>query len=821
MAMAGWKTGDMLDGVEGIMNLAAASGEELATTSDIVTDALTALGMSAEESGHFADILAAASSNANTNVSLMGESFKYYAPVAGSMGASAEDLSIALGLMANSGIKGSQAGNSLKNALVNLVKPTKQQTDAMENLGLMTTQTVTKIDPEKVEKAQTAVANKTLALQKAQISYNDAVAKYGETSSQAEKALISIQQAENNLTQAQNALTTAQQGTIETVGTGQSAFVDEYGNMKSLGEIMNILRENLGAVNVDLVDSEGNVREYDDIIAELSQTEDGLTQAEQLKNAAIIFGKQNLSGMLAIINASESDYNKLTDAIYGCDGTAQNMAETMQDTLSGQLTILMSQLQELAISFGDILMPTLRNIVTKVQELTDKFNALPESTKETIVKVALVTASIAPLLIIIGKTISAVGKIMTTVSKVPAILDKAKVGFTAVKTAIAGISAPILAIIAVIALLVAAFKHLWDTNEEFRDSIINIWNEIVAKFQEFFAGVTERLNALNIDFSVVVNVLKAIWDGFCNALAPVFEAAFSIISSVLSIVLDALTGILEAFIGIFTLNWEQAWTGIKEFFGGIWDGIKNILSTVGNMLISIANVICGWFGTNWNDFWEKIKKFFADIWTSISKTFSSVLNTIKTTVSNAFTALYNEIANTIGNIKTTIVNGFNAAVSYVKSLAGSAWSWGADIIGNIVNGIRSMIGDVISAVSDVANAIWEYLHFSVPDKGPLTDFESWMPNFMHGLADGINKNKTVVQKAVSGVAKTMKTAMNSENMAFSFDSNSLISGVKSSAGTTNNYYNTDNSRTINQTNTSPKSLSRLEIYRQTRNALKV
>ena len=128
------------------------------------------------------------------------------------------------------------------------------------------------------------------------------------------------------------------------------------------------------------MDSEGNAREYEDIIAELSQTEEGLTQAEQLKNAAIIFGKQNLSGMLAIINASESDYNKLTDAIYGCDGTAQNMAETMQDTLSGQLTILMSQLQELAISFGDILMPTIRNIVTKFQEffqnIRDRINAL-------------------------------------------------------------------------------------------------------------------------------------------------------------------------------------------------------------------------------------------------------------------------------------------------------------------------------------------------------------------------------------------------------------------------------------------------------------
>ncbi len=412
MAMAGWKTDDMLNGIEGIMNLAAASGEELGTTSDIVTDALTALCYQAKDAGHFADVLAAASSNANTNVSMMGESFQYVAPVAGSMGASAEDLAIALGLMANSGIKASQAGNSLKNGLVNLIKPTDAQKAAMEQLGLMTTKTANIIDQAEIDKAQTKVENKTLDLEKAQISYNDALTKYGTESSQAQKKLIDLQKAENNLISAQDALTKAQQGTIQVVGTGQSAFADEYGNMKSLNEIMNVLRSSLGKVNVDLIDSEGNAREYDDIIAELSQTEEGLTQAEQLKNAAIIFGKQNLSGMLAIVNASEEDYEKLTNAIYNCDGTAQGMAETMQDNLSGQLTILMSQLQELAISFAEILMPAIRSIVTKIQELMDKFNALSPAQKETIAKIALIAAAIGPLLIVVGQLITGLGGMM-------------------------------------------------------------------------------------------------------------------------------------------------------------------------------------------------------------------------------------------------------------------------------------------------------------------------------------------------------------------------------------------------------------------------
>ena len=467
MAMAGWKTEDMLGGIEGVMNLAAASGEDLATTSDIVTDALRALGMCADESAHFADILAAASSNANTNVSLMGESFKYVAPVAGSMGASAEDLSIALGLMANSGIKGSQAGNSLKNALVNLTKPTKQQAAAMQQLGFISTDTIQKIDFEKVEKAEKDVESATIDLDSAQIRLNDAIEKYGESSSQAQIASNNYEKAQLKLTTAQEKLAQEQAGVSTEIMGANTLMTDADGNMRSLGEIMGTLRERMGKVNVELVDADGNAREFDDIIAELSTTTEGLAQAEQMQAAATIFGKQNMSGMLAIINASEEDYNKLTDAIYGCEGTAKNMADVMQDNLAGQVTILKSQLEELAISFGEILMPAIREIVAKIQGFIDKLNAMDPATKETIIKIALVAAALGPLLIVVGKTISTVGHLMTFVSNIPTMIAGAKAAFTALSGVIGGISAPVVAIIAAIAALVAAFVHLWNTNEDF------------------------------------------------------------------------------------------------------------------------------------------------------------------------------------------------------------------------------------------------------------------------------------------------------------------------------------------------------------------
>lgn len=274
MAMAGWKTGDMLDGIEGIMNLAAASGEDLATTSDIVTDALTAFGLSAADSGHFADILAAASSNANTNVSMMGETFKYCAPIAGALGFSAEDTAEAIGLMANSGIKASQAGTSLRSIMNNLA--------------------------------------------------------------------------------------------------GEVTFAGK----------------NIGEVTIATSNADGSMRSLNDILADCRVAFSGLTESEKAANAESLVGKNAMSGFLALMNAGEGDIDKLRGAIENCDGSAESMAETMQDNLNGQLTILKSQLEELAISFGDLLMPTIRKIVSAVQAFVDKLNSMDDSTRETILKVA-------------------------------------------------------------------------------------------------------------------------------------------------------------------------------------------------------------------------------------------------------------------------------------------------------------------------------------------------------------------------------------------------------------------------------------------------
>ena len=328
MAMAGWKTNDMLSGIDGIMNLAAASGEDLATTSDIVTDALTAFGLTAADSGHFADVLAAASSNANTNVSMLGESFKYCAPIAGALGFSCEDTAEALGLMANAGIKSTQSGTSMRS--------------------------------------------------------------------------------------------------IMTALSGEVKFCSE----------------SFGEMEIATTNSDGSMRSLSDILADCRVAFDQMSESEKASAAETLVGKNAMSGFLALMNAAPADIDKLSSAIANCDGTSLSMAETMQDNLTGQLTILKSQLEELAISFGEILMPVIRDIITKIQGFVDKLNALDSATKQTIIKVGLMAAALGSLLIVVGKTISSIGSMMTFISKIPTMIAGAKTTFSTLCAAIGGISAP-------------------------------------------------------------------------------------------------------------------------------------------------------------------------------------------------------------------------------------------------------------------------------------------------------------------------------------------------------------------------------------------
>lgn len=598
MAMAGWKTEDMLGGIEGIMNLAAASGEDLATTSDIVTDALTAFGLTAQDSAHFADILAAASSNANTNVAMMGETFKYCAPIAGALGFSAEDVAEAIGLMANAGIKSTQAGTALRTIM-------------------------------------------------------------------------------NNLS-----------GEVKITG-------------KALGE-----------VTIATTNTDGSMRDLSDILADCRGAFSQLSESERAQAAEALVGKNAMSGFLALMNAAPEDIEKLSTAIENCDGTAAQMAETMQDNLAGQLTILKSQLEELAISLGEMLMPAIRAIVSKIQAFVDKLNGMSESQRKAVLTIGLIIAALGPLLVILGTVISKVGtamqgfvKLATGVKKLGVAVKAGTGVFGKLGAALGGISGHVLAVIAVIAVLVAAFKHLWDTNESFRNAITAIWNGIVSKIQTFCQGIVERLNALGFEFGSIVDILKSLWDGLCQYLAPVFEAAFSVISTVLGSVLNVITGLLDVFIGLFTGNWSQLWDGVKEIFSGVWEAITGLFDTALNLLKSLAEVVFSWFGTTWESVWTGIKSFFETIWNGIVAFFSGIWNSIVSTVTaqiNAVKTVVTTVFTTIKTTASTIWNGIKTAISTVvdgiKSKVSSAFESVKSTVTSLFNGIKNTATSVWNGI---------------------------------------------------------------------------------------------------------------------------
>ena len=767
MAMAGWKTGDMLDGIEGIMNLAAASGEDLATTSDIVTDALTAFGLQASDSGHFADILAAASSNANTNVSMMGETFKYVAPIAGAMGYSAEDTAEAIGLMANAGIKSSQAGTTLRKIMTEL---------------------------------------------------NGEIKIHGAT---------------------------------------------------------------LGDVTIQTANADGSMRSLNDILADCRVAFGQLSESEQASTAETLVGKTAMSGFLALMNAAPADIQKLesaintcSDSIDGYNGTAEKMAAVMQDNLAGQLTILKSQLQELAISIGDLLMPVIREIVSHIQQWVDKFNSLDDSTKETIVKIALFAAAVGPVLIVVGKVISAIGTIMTILPTLASALNIVSAAQAALNVVMS--MNPYVLIAAAIVALIAAFVLLWNKCDAFREFWINLWNgikdffcKIVDGIKNVFAGIVEFIknnwqglalflvNPIAGAFKLIYdncegfrNFWNGLWEGIKNAFSAVWDGIKNVCSSAWDAIKSGASAAWEGIKGTVTSvgsaikeHVSSAWNSIKEHSASTWSNIKEtvhgafeniksagqsatsaIKSTVSDAWNHIksstsetynhikSNVSEAWNNIKSNvsdamsnmkdrisDGWNNIKSTTESLWGNIKDKVVSIAGEMKTkftdtighvassfteklqhmkdttsqglqnigsTVSGALSSIKDKVTSGFSNIASNLGTAFSNLVSGLKDklsnighvftdLAKNAFNWGKDIISNVISGIGSMIGGLIDKVKNVASTIKDYLGFSEPEKGPLSDFHTYMPDMIDLMKEGIEGNISKLKGPMSDLASAI------------------------------------------------------------------
>ena len=521
-------------------------------------------------------------------------------------------------------------------------------------------------------------------------------------------------------------------------------------------------------LGLDVYDSEGNMRSLNDILGDLNTSMDGMTAAEKSNIIGQIFNKTDLASVNALLANTGTTWDDLQQSITDSGGAAQQMADTQLDNLQGQLTILKSALEGLAISFGELLLPAIKIIVGWVQKFVDWLNGMDEGTKKVVGTIALLAAALGPVLIVIGKVVSAVGTIMTIVPKVAGVINTVKTAFAALNTTM--LANPIFLIIAAITALVAAFIYLWNTNEDFRQFWINLWENVkevaIAVWEaikNFFSAAWEAISSkAQAVWNGIKDFFSGLWEGIKTIFSTVVEVIKTIITTYFNFYKTIITTVLNAIKTVFTTIWNgiktvvtTVVTAIQTFITTAWNAIKNTVTTVLNAIKTVITTVWNAIKSAVTSVVNGIKSTITSVWNGIKSTVSSVVNSIKNTVTTVFNNIWNGIKGTMGKIVSSIKEGFNQAISFITSLPSKALQWGKDMIMGIVNGIKSCIGAVGDAVSSVANKIKSFLHFSVPDEGPLTDYESWMPDFMKGLAKGIEDSKSMVAKAMDGVAADM------------------------------------------------------------------
>ena len=698
LALAGYDTQEMADTLPTVLNLAAAGGLDLASASDMVTDAMSALGMETKDADKMVDQMAKTASSTNTSVGQLGEGILTIGATAKTVKGGTAELNTALGILANNGIKGAEGGTHLRNVILSLQNPTDAAAKTMEKFGVKT------------------------------------------------------------------------------------------------------------------YDSEGNMRSLNDILGDLNKSMDGMTSEEKANIISTIFNKTDLSSVNALLANTGETWDELQTSIENSGGAAQQMADTQLDNLSGQLTILKSAVEGFAISIGDALMPMIKSIVAKIQSFVDWLNNLDESQRQVIVKIGLFIAALGPFLVILGTVISKVGVAMQVFSKlglkITSLASNAgglsgvmgKVG-----AAIGGISAPVVAVVAIIAVLAAAFVHLWKTNEDFRNSIIAIWERIKSVFNGFAQGITDRLNALGFDFQNFKEVVSAIWNGLCNFLAPVFEGVFTQIANILEAVLGVITGILDVFIGIFTGNWSQVWEGVKGIFGSVWDFIKNTFTNYMNVIQNVANVVLGWFGTSWNEVWTGIKDFFVNLWTGIVDFFTNLWEGIKNTVQTAimfiaalFEAAFDIITlpfrfiwenckeviiavwDVIKSKVTTVINEVSTVISAVmnaiKTVFTTVWNTIKTVVTTVVNAIKTVVTTVFNAIKNTATTVWNAIKTAVTT--PINAIKTTVSTVFTSVKSTITSIFNGIKSTATSVWNGIKSAITTPIEAAKNKVKSVVDAIK-------------------------------------------
>ena len=481
MAMAGWKSEQMLDGIAPVMNLAAASGEELGLVSDIVTDALTAFGLKAKDAGHFADILAAASTNANTNVGMLGDSFKYVAPLAGAMGFSAEDVALSLGLMANSGIKASQAGTSMRSIITRLVKPTKESAKAIKDLGIRTT--------------------------------------------------------------------------------------DSSGKMLPLNEIIQQMRQSFA----------------------------GLDEAQKGMYASMLAGQYSMSGLLALVNASDDDFESLMKAIYGCDGAAKQMAETALDSAAGDIVYFKSALDGLKINLWELVQGPFRSVIQQATEYVNAFNGMDKATQKSVLKTGVFAAAIGPAMMGLGGLVSAAPQVVKALALMNSPLGYVGIGLLALGAAAMDTDNSIGRTMESMASTIGKqsakmTKYLAENSQDMAERAGNFLKSLRKSITSALPGVLD----LGAEF------VKTMMDGIAANITDIANIGTELVHQIAESVTQNAPELIPSALNL-----------AKKLIFGMLDSIPKLITDIGNIAIAIGEALLtyDWAKTG-KQLWEKLKEAF-------------------------------------------------------------------------------------------------------------------------------------------------------------------------------------------------------------------
>lgn len=524
-------------------------------------------------------------------------------------------------------------------------------------------------------------------------------------------------------------------------GTAMAAIMRDITNGMKDGAIK------IGETSVAVMDAQGNFRDLTDILTEVEAATNGMGDAERAVALSSTFTADSTKGLNLILNEGMDNIAGYEEELRGASGSAEEMANIMNDNLSGDVAAMNSAFEELGLKIYDALESKLR---AGVQFITNGVIPAIEWLGGHIPEVTIAVSGL-------GAVIAAMnwGTISSKIAMVKGALVK-------LAAALGGVSLPAIAIIAVITAVALAFTNLWKNNEEFRNKITAIWDEIKAKFDEFGQGIVDRLNALGFEFEDITEVMKAVWDGFCEVLAPIFEGVFQQISNILNEALDILTGLFDIFAGIFTGDWDMVWQGVQEVFGAVWDFVVATFENWISTFTSLADTVLGWFGTDWETVWTNVKTFFSDTWNAISSFFSGILTGIKTFFTDTWNAIvsffsgilsgiYSSVTGTMTEIHDTFTNIWDSITGFLSG----AWETIKNIVTVGIMAVKEIISAAFQIITLPFRFIWENCKDTV-----LSIWET-IKSVIGEKIDAVKEKITTVTTAISNVASAAWNAISS------------------------------------------------------------